>query len=70
MRNIAMESGIRSIEVNPAKLPMLFKKQFDLCNVKPGETIAIVSDLGTRREYIEAALLPQMRLGPIFTRCA
>ena len=50
-----MESGIRAQEVNPAKMAMLFKKQFELCKVNPGDTVAIVSDLGTRREYIEAA---------------
>ncbi len=65
-----MESGIRSIEVNPAKLTMLFKKQFDLCNVKPGETIAIVSDLGTRREYIEAAFAAADEIGAdIYEMC-
>ena len=65
-----MESGIRSIEVNPAKLTMLFKKQFDLCNVKPGETIAIVSDLGARREYYEAAFAAADEIGAdIYEMC-
>ena len=65
-----MESGIRSIEGNPAKLTMLFRKQFDLCNVKPEETIAIVSDLGTRREYIEAAFAAADEIGAdIYEMC-
>ena len=43
-----IEAASRTAEMNPGKLPALFKKQFELCKVKPGETIAIVSDLGTR----------------------
>ena len=50
-----LDAARRSAEINPGKLPALFKKQFQLCNVKPGETIAIVSDPGTRDEYIHAA---------------
>ena len=34
-------SALRSTELNPAKLAFLFKKQFDLCQVKRGETIAM-----------------------------
>jgi len=49
------EAAARPQEVNPAKLAMLFRKQFELCQVKKGETIAVVSDLGTRREYVAAA---------------
>ena len=29
----------RAQEVNPAKLALLFRKQFELCNVARGETI-------------------------------
>ena len=50
-----MESGIRSSELNPGKLTGLFRKQFELCKLEAGNTVAIVSDLGTRAEYIEAA---------------
>ncbi len=50
-----MEAAIRSQELNPARLTALFRKQFALCKVGPGQTVAIVSDLGTRREYIQAA---------------
>lgn len=48
-------ADVRTQTLNPAKLPALFKKQFELCKIGPGQTIAIVSDLGTRSEYIEAA---------------
>ena len=65
-----MESSIRSMEVNPAKLTMLFKQQFELCNVKAGETVAIVSDLGTRREYIQSAFAAADEMGvDIYEMC-
>ena len=50
-----MHAAIRTQEMNPAKLTSLFRKQFELCKVSPSQTVAIVSDLGTRREYIQAA---------------
>jgi 2,5-dihydroxypyridine 5,6-dioxygenase len=45
----------RPQEMNPAKLSSLFIKQFELCKVKPGETVMVLSDLSSRREYVEAA---------------
>ena len=50
-------------ELNPAKLALLFRRQFELCNVKKGETIAAVSDLATRREYLQAAFAAADDLG-------
>ena len=50
-----MHASLRMTEVNPSKLAMLFRRQFEMCRVKQGETIALVSDLSTRREYIESA---------------
>lgn len=41
--------------VNPAIVPMLFRKEFQLCNVQKGETIALLTDLTTRRDYVAAA---------------
>ena len=41
--------------LNPAKMAKLFRQEFELCRVQPGETIAILSDLGARREYVSAA---------------
>ena len=65
-----MEAAIRSQEVNPGKLAHLFKKQFELCNVSPGQTVAIVSDLGTRREYIQAAFAAADEIGAdIYEMC-
>lgn len=48
-------AAIRVQELNPAKLAGLFRKQFELCRVQASETIVLVSDLGTRREYIASA---------------
>ena len=63
-------AAIRSMETNPAKLAALYQEQFRLCAVKPGETIAIVSDLGTRREYIQAAFAAAEELGAdIYEMC-
>src|SRR5213075_1882828 len=42
-------------ELNPAKLVQLFRKQLELCKLQKGETIVAVSDLGTRREFLQAA---------------
>ena len=42
-------------ELNPAKLGMLFKQEFELCQIGQGETVMLLSDLATRREYVEAA---------------
>src|SRR5262245_37951740 len=49
------QSAIRPQELNPAKLATLYCKQFELCNLKRGETVVAISDLGTRREYVAAA---------------
>ena len=35
--------------LNHAKLAMLFRKEFELCNVGKGETIVLLSDLAARR---------------------
>ena len=50
---------------------MLFRKQFELCKVEAGrDRIAIVSDLGTRREYIAAAFAAADELGAdIYEMC-
>src|SRR5215510_14188618 len=56
-------SAMRVQEINPARLAGLYRREFTLCNVAGGETIAIVSDLGTRREYIQAAFAAAEDLG-------
>ena len=58
-----MQAAIRTFETNPAKLTRLYVEQFRLSAVKQGETVAIVSDIGTRREYIEAAFAAADELG-------
>ena len=57
------QAALRIQEVNPAKLALLYRRQFELCRVKAGETIAVVSDLGTRREYVQAAFAAADDLG-------
>jgi 2,5-dihydroxypyridine 5,6-dioxygenase len=63
-------SAIRVQEVNPAKLAQLYRRQLAMCNVQKSETIAVVSDLGTRREYIQAAFAAADDLGAdIYEMC-
>jgi 2,5-dihydroxypyridine 5,6-dioxygenase len=63
-------AAVRSMETNPARLTQLYVEQFRLSAVKKGETIAIVSDLGTRREYIQAAFAAAEELGAdIYEMC-
>ncbi len=50
-------------EINPAKLALLFRREFMLCDVKPGETIALLSDLQSRPEYVAAAFAAAEELG-------
>ena len=58
-----LQAVARTTEVNPAKLAMLYKRELEMCKVKPGDTIALVSDLGTRREYIQATFAAADELG-------
>ncbi|HKX23545.1 MAG TPA: hypothetical protein VJM81_09755 [Rhizorhapis sp.] len=48
-------AGIRTQALNPAKLAALFHKQLQMSEINAGDTIALISDLGTRPAYIEAA---------------
>src|SRR5437867_13085460 len=41
--------------LNHAKLAMLFRKEFELCNVRKGETVVLLSDLGAQPDYVAAA---------------
>ena len=56
-------AAVRTSEINPAKLTRLYVEQFNLSAVKKGETIAVVSDLGTRREYVQSAFAAAEELG-------
>jgi 2,5-dihydroxypyridine 5,6-dioxygenase len=65
-----MEAALRPTEVNPARLALLFRRELELCKVGRGETIACVSDLSTRREYIGAAFAAADELGAdIYEMC-
>lgn len=54
---------MRAQSMNPAKMTSLFREEFKLCNVQPGETIALLSDLATRREYVQASFAAAQELG-------
>jgi 2,5-dihydroxypyridine 5,6-dioxygenase len=57
-------------EINPARLATLYRREFELCKLGKGDTVAIVSDLGTRREYINAAFAAAEELGAnIYEMC-
>ena len=56
-------AAVRHQEMNPAKLPGLFLKQFVLSKVSPGETMVLLSDMTTRPEYVEAAFAAAEELG-------
>jgi 2,5-dihydroxypyridine 5,6-dioxygenase len=58
-----IQAAYRAQEVNPAKLVQLYRRELELCRVKKGETVAVVSDLATRREYIQAAFAAADDLG-------
>src|SRR5271156_6582704 len=58
-----LQAAIRAPEGNPAGLAVLYRRQFEQCKVKRGETVALVSDLTTRREYIQAAFAAADELG-------
>ena len=65
-----MQSAIRTQELNPAKMTLLFRSQFEMCRLAPGQTVAIVSDLGTRRAYVQAAFAAAEELGvDIYEMC-
>jgi len=65
-----LQAAVRAPEGNPAGLAFLYRQQFEMCRVKHGETIALVSDLTTRREYIQAAFAAADELGAdIYEMC-
>ena len=61
---------MRVQSINSAKLANLFRQEFELCRVKRDETIALLSDQGTRREYIAASFAAAEALGAhIYEMC-
>jgi 2,5-dihydroxypyridine 5,6-dioxygenase len=56
--------------INPARLAQLYRGELELSQVRKGETICAVSDLGTRREYLQAAFAAAEELGAdIYEMC-
>ena len=49
--------------MNPARLAQLYRREFELSQVRKGETVCVVSDLDTRREYVQAAFAAADDLG-------
>lgn len=54
---------MRTRLTNPAALAALFRREFELCNVRKGETVALLSDLSSRREFVEASFAAATELG-------
>ena len=54
---------MRAQNLNPASLAALFQKEFALCRVARGETVVLLTDLNTRREYVEASFAAASALG-------
>ncbi len=54
---------MRKKQLNSAKLAMLFREEFKLCNVQPGETMCVLTDLESHRDYIRAAFAAAEDLG-------
>jgi 2,5-dihydroxypyridine 5,6-dioxygenase len=61
---------MRPQTLNPGRLTELFRKQFELCRVKSGESLTVLSDLSTRREYVQSAFAAARELGAnIYEMC-
>jgi 2,5-dihydroxypyridine 5,6-dioxygenase len=62
--------GMRVQELNPAKLTLLFLRQFRMSKVAAGQTVMLVTDLQTRRAYVQAAFAAADELGAdIYEMC-
>jgi len=63
-------AAMRMQESNPARLTRLYRQQFELSKICKGETVVCVSDLSTRREYIQSAFSAAEDLGAdIYEMC-
>jgi 2,5-dihydroxypyridine 5,6-dioxygenase len=49
--------------LNPAALTTLFRREFEMCRVDRGETMILLTNLSTRREYVAAAFEAARVLG-------
>jgi 2,5-dihydroxypyridine 5,6-dioxygenase len=50
-------------QLNAAELPALFKRELEMCRVKPGNQVVLVTDLTTRQDYVQAAFWAAQELG-------
>lgn len=50
-------------QVKLAELAFLFKQELEMCRVKPGSQIVLMTDLSTRTDYVEAAFAAANQLG-------
>jgi 2,5-dihydroxypyridine 5,6-dioxygenase len=57
------QAAIRVQELNPGRLASLYRRQFEMSRVTKGETVCCISDLSTRREYIQCAFAAADELG-------
>jgi 2,5-dihydroxypyridine 5,6-dioxygenase len=65
-----MQAVYRPLQINPGRMTELFRSQFELCEVKRGETVALVTDLGTRQQYVMSAFAAAHSLGAdIYEMC-
>mgnify|MGYP003464417461 CR=1 FL=1 len=66
------QAALRVQEVNPAKLALLYRRQFELCKVKQGETIAVLGagSWGTALAVHLARTGQRAILAKVFSRCA
>ena len=58
-----MQASLRPADTNRGAITSLYRKQFGLCNVQKGETIVLITDLGTRPEHVEAAFAAAEEMG-------
>ncbi len=54
---------MRAQYVNPASLAGLYRKEFELCRLAQGETVVLLTDQNTRRDYVQAAFAAADELG-------
>ena len=58
-----MQAVYRPLQINPGRVTELFRSQLELCKVKRGETVVLVTDLGTREIYAQSAFAAAQSLG-------
>lgn len=54
---------MRKQYLNPASLAAVFRKEFELCQLRQGETVALLTELNTSRDYVLAGFAAADELG-------